>query len=380
MQAETYQITAEAGGKWHILGSQHYAVSTEKKGLAFLYIGNQGDSLKSADCFQRGLFAEDFAQAELLAKDLHRNSIPDAIFVDLPFNKVDFTRFCAVIKEKTAGKTVLIYNTQHLDAAKIKLLKQSDLVDDILDIETPGMNYSDKIQFLKRVKSRQGGLSVSYNGLIENNGPVHKKTSIIKRVIDVVLASLIILMMLPLFLLVALVIRMESRGPIFYTSKRAGRGFKVFNFYKFRTMVVDADKKIEQIAHLNQYSSNGGSAMFLKINNDPRVTRVGKFLRNSSLDEIPQLFNVLKGDMSLVGNRPLPLYEASTLTTNDSAERFMAPAGITGLWQIKKRGKSDMSAEERVNLDISYARNANVAYDLWIMAKTPTVLFQKSNV
>ncbi|MBO9659940.1 MAG: sugar transferase [Chitinophagaceae bacterium] len=379
MQAETYQITADAGRKWQILGSQRYAL-TEKKGLAFLYVGHQEESFKSTDCFQKGLIAASFEQAQTLIEDLTRNNIPDVVFVDLPLNKVEFTRFCAYLKERSAGKMVVIYNQRHLDAAKIKFLKQADVVDDILDISLDGINYSDKIQFLKRVKSRQGGLSVSYNGLMENNGPVHRKTSIVKRVIDVVLASLIILMMLPLFLLVALAVKLESRGPIFYTSNRAGRGFKVFKFYKFRTMVVGADKKIAELAHLNQYTSNGGSTMFLKINNDPRVTRVGKFLRNSSLDEIPQLFNVLKGDMSLVGNRPLPLYEAATLTTNDSAERFMAPAGITGLWQIKKRGKDDMSAEERISLDISYARKANVAYDLWIMAKTPTVLFQKSNV
>jgi lipopolysaccharide/colanic/teichoic acid biosynthesis glycosyltransferase len=379
MQAETYQITADAGRKWQILGSQRYAL-TDKKGLAFLYVGRQEDCLKSADCFQKGLFAENFDQAKVLIEDLTRSNIPDAVFVDIPLNKTDYSRFCAYLKEKSAGKMVVIYNQKHLDAVKIKFLKQSDIVDDIVDIELSGINYSDKIQFLKRVKSRQGGLSVSYNGLMENNGPVQKKTSIIKRVIDVVLASLIILMLLPLFLLVAFVIRMESRGPVFYTSNRAGKGFKVFKFYKFRTMVVGADKKIDQLAHLNQYTSVGGSAMFLKINNDPRITKVGKFLRNSSLDEIPQLFNVLKGDMSLVGNRPLPLYEAATLTTNASAERFMAPAGITGLWQIKKRGKDDMSAEERISLDISYARRANVAYDLWIMAKTPTVLFQKSNV
>jgi lipopolysaccharide/colanic/teichoic acid biosynthesis glycosyltransferase len=120
--------------------------------------------------------------------------------------------------------------------------------------------------------------------------------------------------------------------------------------------------------------------VFFKVSNDPRITRVGAFLRNTSLDELPQLINVLLADMSLVGNRPLPLYEAQTLTTDEWAARFMAPAGITGLWQIKKRGQDDMSVEERINLDIDYAKRNNFMYDLWIMANTPTALMQKSNV
>jgi len=142
---------------------------------------------------------------------------------------------------------------------------------------------------------------------------------------------------------------------------------------------VNADKKVEALLHLNQYNDNKG-VNFFKVSNDPRITRIGRFLRNSSLDELPQLFNVIKGDMSLVGNRPLPLYEASTLTTNEFVERFMAPAGITGLWQIKKRGQGEMSSEERINLDISYARKSSMLYDLWIMANTPKALLQKSDV
>jgi lipopolysaccharide/colanic/teichoic acid biosynthesis glycosyltransferase len=182
-------------------------------------------------------------------------------------------------------------------------------------------------------------------------------------------------------LLIALAIRIESKGPVFYVAKRAGKGYKIFNFYKFRTMFVGADEKIAEFLHLNQYDSiSGEGPVFFKISNDPRITKVGSFLRNTSMDELPQLFNVLLGNMSLVGNRPLPLYEAETLTTDDWARRFMAPAGITGLWQIKKRGREDMSVEERINLDIDYANKSNFAYDLWIMANTPSALFQKTNV
>jgi lipopolysaccharide/colanic/teichoic acid biosynthesis glycosyltransferase len=131
---------------------------------------------------------------------------------------------------------------------------------------------------------------------------------------------------------------------------------------------------------MNQYAADARGPMFFKINNDPRITRIGKLLRNTSLDELPQLINVFMGNMSLVGNRPLPLYEAQALTTDDYAERFMAPAGITGLWQVKKRGNKAMSSEERINIDIAYAAKFNFATDLWIIANTPSALLQKANV
>ena len=117
--------------------------------------------------------------------------------------------------------------------------------------------------------------------------------------------------------------------------------------------------------------------MFCKIKNDPRVTRLGQFLRDTSLDELPQLFNVLKGDMSLVGNRPLPLYEAEKLTKDQIAWRFLAPAGITGLWQVTKRGKDNMSEEERIQLDMEYAMKNSFLYDLKILFSTIPALLQK---
>mgnify|MGYP001574410587 FL=1 len=130
---------------------------------------------------------------------------------------------------------------------------------------------------------------------------------------------------------------------------------------------------------INQKKADKSGAFF-KIQNDPRVTRIGGFLRSTSLDELPQFINVLIGDMSIIGNRPLPLYEAEQLTTDEWAARFMAPAGITGLWQVKKRGKAGMSETERKELDNYYAQNRSFLFDMQIMLQTIPALFQKENV
>jgi lipopolysaccharide/colanic/teichoic acid biosynthesis glycosyltransferase len=197
-----------------------------------------------------------------------------------------------------------------------------------------------------------------------------------KRVLDLTISSISLIILSPFFLLVALLIKLDSRGPVFYTSKRVGTGYKIFDFYKFRSMRVGADAEIASLAHKNQY----GEASFFKIENDPRITKLGAFLRNSSIDELPQLLNVLKGDMSLVGNRPLPLYEAEQLTTNEWSMRFLGPAGLTGLWQISKRGKKEMSDHERKKLDNFYAKNYSMWLDMKIMLKTLPAMIQREKV
>ena len=237
-----------------------------------------------------------------------------------------------------------------------------------------------------------------------------------KRTIDILGAGGLLLVLSPLLLNIAALIKLESRGPIFYVSKRAGQGFQIFNFIKFRSMRQDADQLVDSLQELNQYGSEAErapidelrskpkdetytvlveddaylyeeeldtaeeSGTFFKIKNDPRITRIGRFIRNTSLDELPQLFNVLRGDMSLVGNRPLPLYEAEQLTADEAILRFAAPAGITGLWQVSKRGKGEMSEEERKALDITYAQQYNFWLDLEILWKTLPAAVQQENV
>ena len=212
----------------------------------------------------------------------------------------------------------------------------------------------------------------------ENNFTVKISTS--KRIFDIAVASFVLLLISPILLLVAILIKLESKGPVFYFSKRVGTGYEVFNFYKFRSMFVGADAKLAQLAASNQYVSTDGSALFVKIKDDPRITTIGKIIRKTSIDEFPQLINVLRGEMSIVGNRPLPLYEAEKLTQDEWSARFLAPGGLTGLWQVTKRGKSDMSVEERINLDIEYARNWSLWYDLKILFKTIPAMIQKETV
>lgn len=247
------------------------------------------------------------------------------------------------------------------------------------------------------------------------------KMPIVKRLFDIVVASFILLIISPFLLLVMLAIRIESKGKVYYTSKRVGTGYRVFDFYKLRSMYTGADAKLKDLKHLNQYSADvehnfedecpdckrmgkpcspilmvdGGeicenlflkkkriknASAFFKIKDDPRITKVGKFIRNTSIDELPQLINVIKGDMSIVGNRPLPLYEAELLTSDQWILRFMAPAGITGLWQTMKRGKGSMSEEERKGLDNKYAFDYSFWNDIKIILKTIPALLQKENV
>lgn len=214
---------------------------------------------------------------------------------------------------------------------------------------------------------------------------IEYKMPVYKRIFDIVVSSLLILLLCPLFVLVIILIRLESKGPVVYKSKRAGTGYKIFDFYKFRSMITDADKKLAALSKTNnQYAAGedtgGGQKAFVKILNDPRITKVGNILRKTSIDELPQLFNVLKGDMSIVGNRPLPLYEAEQLTSDQFAMRFLGPAGITGLWQISKRGQAEMSEDERKELDNTYAKNSSFLMDLKIMLKTVPAMLQKEKV
>jgi lipopolysaccharide/colanic/teichoic acid biosynthesis glycosyltransferase len=314
-------------------------------------------------------------------------------------------------------------------------------INDTISIGASVTELNKKIQF---ISDREGML---FDEQMAKHRILKFKIPVWKRLFDIVFSLLAIIILSPVFIITAIAIRLESKGPVIFKSQRVGTNYTIFNFLKFRSMYIDAEKRLREVAKEagNQYAEKGkeetaspadgqktvstaplgdeaemmmmsmglGSDMmisddevmlvgddfvvaesdfnkekeeeinnaFVKIENDPRVTKVGRFIRKYSIDELPQLFNILKGDMSVVGNRPLPLYEAEKLTADASIDRFMAPAGLTGLWQVEERGKGGlMSAEERKQLDIIYGQTYNFKLDMKILFRTLTAFVQKENV
>ncbi|MEO5966855.1 MAG: sugar transferase [Ferruginibacter sp.] len=346
----------------------------------FLFIEDEQKDVEDYHSFySESYFTSSFTNAQKLLKDLEiNNALPEMIVIDTPLDLGNLLNFRKWMETNITISIPFIYNAENLSNLQIKAIFENKLADDIVNLSSHYTTLSEKAKFLKKIKGTIKSKTIAKKVSLSAS-PC--KFCFAKRFLDITLSTIAIIMCLPIFLLIALAIRLESRGPIFYCANRAGKGFKVFKFFKFRTMVVDADKKVAELAKLNMYEgADEKGPKFFKVKNDPRITRLGSFLRNTSLDELPQLFNVLIGDMSIVGNRPLPLYEANSLTTDEFAERFMAPAGITGLWQISKRGKEDMSISERMSLDIKYARSSTLKGDLKIIWKTPSVLLQKTNV
>lgn len=299
-------------------------------------------------------------------------------------------------------------------------------IDDIYSKPIDNETLFNRIRFLRMLKQQMT--------LIEREASIPDvkiyKTPFFKRTFDIITAGIALLLLSPLLLLAVIAIRLESKGKVYYISKRVGTGYRIFNFLKLRSMYPDADKRLRDFEHLNQYTKEkekekednnlktesvktpdsgpdrtilvGDDILidevqhinqkkqkqdrtFVKFENDPRITKVGKIIRKLSIDELPQLINVIKGDMSIVGNRPLPLYEAELLTTDEWIDRFNGPAGITGLWQVEARGKTaKMSPEKRKLLDNKYVEIANSRYsfwiDIWIILRTIPAMLQKENV
>lgn len=354
------------------------------------------------------------------------NGLPDGILCErkLPGGS-GFGFFDLWIEQFDAGKKIpflLLDDEKNQDTVTKALQKK---IDDVYIYPVKIEVIISRILILKRIKSK-----VPTDSKDKRQKNTIYKTPFFKRAFDIFVASTVLLLISPLLIFFIIAIRLESKGKVYYISKRVGSGYKVFDFYKLRSMYTNADKRLKELAHLNQYQKDASQVQedeydyndsnmnvqinpdnstlvgdettisenehlkvkrekqdsaFVKFGNDPRITKVGHIIRKLSIDELPQLINVIKGDMSIVGNRPLPTYEAEVLTTNEWAERFHGPAGITGLWQVEARGKSSkMSPEERKGLDNKYSEIAKSKYsfwkDIWIILRTIPAVFQKENV
>lgn len=376
---------------------------------------NLDEYLRFSERFAETLQAEYFASKESVLEALHENFPADVILAHLDGGGL---QLLDIIRGSSGfGNIPFVLMVDRLSQEAIDVAKAKH-ADDVFSVR---FDDGDLLTRIKYFKKRQWYVANKASQKIGSQG---SKTPFWKRTIDVITTGGAVILLLPVFLLVALLIRLDSKGPVFYKSKRVGSGYKIFDLYKFRTMRTDADQLIRKMAALSMYNKttepvqqieNNGlcaeclagnrcksllfhdgkeiceklyhfqkdqKAAFMKFQNDPRITRFGQFLRNSSLDELPQLINILKGDMSLVGNRPLPLYEAEKMTTDDKILRFAGPAGLTGLWQVTKRGKgkADMSEEERTQLDITYAKEFSFKMDMQIILKTFPALLQSENV
>lgn len=211
--------------------------------------------------------------------------------------------------------------------------------------------------------------SVDYDSLVTlNAGPPQRLSLAVKRVLDVVISVVSVICLAPLFLITAVLVALTSPGPIFFVQKRVGLNKRPISVYKFRTMVADAEAKFGEVEHLNEVSGP-----VFKIKNDPRVTRLGKYLRKCSIDELPQLFNVLKGDMSLVGPRAMAVRDFAGFDQDWHRRRFSVRPGITCLWQVN--GRSSVPFEKWMELDMEYIDKWSLWLDLQILVKTiPAVL------
>ena len=334
------------------------------------------------------------------------------------------------LKKKCPGLYIILLTG--LLSNEERLTYQKCGINDTLNKDSSVTEINKKIQF---ITSRE---NILFDDKASSKNILHFKIPIWKRTFDIVFSLIALIILSPVFIITAIAIKLESNGPVLFKSKRVGTNYTVFDFLKFRSMFMDSDKRLKELSKTqNQYSDkieepvvpvghfnanvddntaigdDLGAEMlisdeevmlvgddfvvsdtsfnkqknedinnaFVKIENDPRITKVGHFIRKYSIDELPQLVNILKGDMSVVGNRPLPLYEAEKLTSDESIDRFMAPAGLTGLWQVEKRGDSGkLSADERKQLDITYGQTYNFILDMKIIFKTLTAFIQKDDV
>lgn len=398
--------------------------------IGVIYLGNNPQSEERLRYLpgKQTVIKQNYVEA---AEECNKHKINDHYIIFLEkTSQTEDIKAINYLKQNCQGIYIILL-TPHLSTEERQVYQQAG-INDTLDTEASVTLINKKMQFICDREDMLFDSNVTKKAVLQFQIPLWK------RIFDIIFSSLAIFVMSPVMLLTAIAIKLESPGPAMFKSKRVGTNYQIFDFLKFRSMYTDAEKRLKELSKTgNQYSKQKGqgrssigtplgvetegdlldkeieSSMminddeimligddfvvnesdfakqkeedinnaFVKIENDPRVTKVGRFIRKYSIDELPQLFNILKGDMSIVGNRPLPLYEAEKLTADASIDRFMAPAGLTGLWQVEERGKGGkMSAEERKQLDIKYGQTYSFALDMKIIFRTLFAFVQKEDV
>jgi len=418
------------GNNWQELQFQHFAFRINMENLLkILYIGRSTEGISDLRT-HTDVSVIHKSNALEAVNYLKSGNIPDAVLSELAISGGDGFEMHQWLRDRPEFDRVAFILIKH--EFKEDLYKKAFInkVDDFFVLPLPSAEKMvGRIRFLVEFRQKYSLVSFVNNDLQD----IKYVMPLSKRMFDLAVAISALIVLSPILLLIVLAIRLESKGKVYYTSKRVGR--EPFDFYKLRSMKVGADKELNKLAKdKNQYASASEQSeidfskpfplcaklteekscspilhigpheicdywyntqkrevaktksAFIKIVDDPRITKVGKFIRNTSIDELPQLINVIKGDMSIVGNRPLPVYEAELLTRGLMSKRFLAPAGITGLWQVELRGKGGvMSEDERMRLDNEYAdhfigNNYSFWYDLKLILRTVPALFQKDTV
>jgi exopolysaccharide biosynthesis polyprenyl glycosylphosphotransferase len=303
--------------------------------LGYRIIGFVDQNWDGMDAFQRSGYA--------LACDLGglaqflRNNVVDEVVLALPFRSMhdQASRIATMCEEQ--GITVRVLN--HIFDLKIAHSPGEELEDDPL--------------------------------ITHSRGWVDGWPIFIKRILDFTISSVLMVLFLPLLVIAAILVKLTSPGPVLFAQKRVGLNKRHFNVYKFRTMVADAEERLHEVEHLNQVSGP-----VFKVWNDPRITPVGRILRKTSIDELPQLFNVLRGDMSLVGPRPLPVRDYEGFSKDWQRRRLSVKPGITCLWQI--RGRSSIPFEKWMELDLQYIDKWSLWLDFEILLQTIPAVFRGS--
>lgn len=381
-----------------------------------IYVGNNADTISRFSLFLDNLLvvAEDHLDAATKISE-SKGNLPLMILFEKTSLENDYSKIEYLKKNFPTAYIVLV--SDRIEKNEITKYQKCG-VNDTTHTDVSESRLKNGLAFVAKNQELIQSASLDQQPLSTYITPLWKRT------FDITFSLVAILIFIPFLIVIAIFICLESRGRIIYKSKRVGSNYEIFDFFKFRTMYSDADKRLKEFLMLNQYrevesygvydyfnysqipvsgsvdegsfvsdeevitekdflrnKSNKQKNNFVKYENDPRITKVGRFLRKFSIDELPQLINIIKGDMSIVGNRPLPLYEAEQLTSDQYIDRFLGPAGLTGLWQVEKRGDSGrLSPEERKQLDIFYAKNYNFWMDIKIIFRTLTAFIQKVNV